>query len=129
MFLICMWNVAKLPKVVHTIVESCPKYEPKGARHIAYDLNDVPLVPDEFIKGNLTAQRMDSFQVPNIVHYIWYRNETKELRFDQALSILSAIKNLKPDAVYFHTNKEPNGKYFDMLKKYSIFKVTNFDPF
>ena len=92
-------------------------------RHIAYNLSNFSTVPHEFIKGKLEAERHDTFQVPNVVHYIWYATNRTELRFDKALSILSAIKNLKPDAVYFHTNLPPTGKYFDMLKAYSVFKV------
>ena len=92
-------------------------------RHIAYDLTNFSTVPHEFIKGKLEAEQHKDFQVPNTVHYIWYQDKKVDLRFDKALSILSAIKNLKPDAVYFHTNMAPTGKYFEMLTKYSVFKV------
>ena len=91
--------------------------------HIALNLDNLPKKPSEFFKGKIQPDKHRTFQVPNIVHYIWYTDATVDLRFDKALSVLSAIKNLKPDAVYFHTNKEPSGKYFEMLKSYSIFKV------
>ena len=63
------------------------------------------------------------FEVPNIVHYIWYRTEPVEFRFDQALGVLSALKYINPEAVYFHTNVPPKGRYFEMLKTISRFKV------
>ena len=71
------------------------------------------------------------FKVPNVVHYIWYNNDSIEFRFDKAISVLSAIKYIRPDAVYFHTNTEPKGPYYDMLKEIPIFKVcmTFFYPY
>ena len=70
----------------------------------------------------LTSQE-SQLKVPNVVHYIWYKNTPTEFRFDKALCVLSAFKHLKPDAVYFHTNKPPRGKYFETLKKNPVFKV------
>ena len=63
------------------------------------------------------------YEVPNIVHYIWYHNESIEFRLDKALGVLSVSKNIKPDAIYFHTNMEPKGKYYDMMKKLPEFQV------
>ena len=45
-----------------------------------------------------------TFQVPNIVHYIWYNEEPRPLEFHHMLSILSADKFIKPDVIYFHTH-------------------------
>ena len=111
------------------LVPNHPKEEVKHTdcvpcrRHAAESYEDLPVTPEPFIEGMLEAEHHDTFQVPNIVHYIWYQEEVVELRFDKVLCILSAIKNIKPDAVYFHTNKEPSGKYYEMLKQYPIFKV------
>ena len=65
----------------------------------------------------------DTASIPNIVHYIWYNTKKTELRFDHALSVLSAVKYIKPDAIHFHTNNEPSGKYYKMLKNLPMFKV------
>ena len=63
------------------------------------------------------------YKVPNIVHYIWYNNKSVDFPFYKALSVLSAVKHIKPDVVYFHTDTPPKGKYFEMLKNISVFKV------
>ena len=76
--------------------------------------------------SNQTTKHEDAFKVPNIVHYIWYADKEVDFRFDRALSVLSAVKNINPDAVYFHTNFPPTGKYFEMLKEIPRFKVTYF---
>ena len=79
---------------------------------------------------NTTAQNFsilnsvqEGYQVPNIVHYIWYNGKSVDFTFHRALSVLSAVKHIKPDAVYFHTDNPPKGKYFEMLTNISIFKV------
>ena len=74
--------------------------------------------------GSNQSEPEDKFKVPNIVHYIWYADKAVEFRFDRVLGVLSAIKYIKPEAVYLHTNNAPTGKYFEMLKKIPIFEVT-----
>ena len=98
--------------------------ECKTYHHEGYNLSKLPTIPPDFVEEGETAPKhYDTYQVPNIVHYIWYQKKTMELKFDRALGILSAIKHLKPDKVFFHTNMPPKGVYFDMLKNYSIFEV------
>ena len=43
------------------------------------------------------------------------------------LSILSVHKFIKPERIYFHTDAEPSGKYWDLLKNLTEFKVRQFD--
>ena len=81
---------------------------------------DEPLGKDTII---VNSSKTD-FKVPNIVHYIWYAQKPLPLRFDKVLSVLSAVKHLKPEAIYFHTNMEPVGKYYQMLKNISMFQVS-----
>ena len=71
----------------------------------------------------------EEYKVPNIVHYIWYNKESVDFPFHKVLSVLSAVKHIKPDAVYFHTDTPPKGKYFEMLKNISIFKVNSIFKF
>ena len=77
-----------------------------------------------------------SLPVPNIVHYIWlrfhstfslFRTREYELSFHEYLSILSVHKFIKPKWIYFHTDAEPSGKYWDLLKNLTEFKVRQFD--
>ena len=69
-----------------------------------------------------------TYKVPNIVHYIWYNPEVAFLRFDHLLSILSVHKILKPDVIYFHTDREPAGPYWEQAKKIPNFKINHRDP-
>ena len=58
-----------------------------------------------------------SFRVPNIVHYCWYTNEPRSMRYIDYLSVLSAVKVLKPDKIYIHMNMEPVGRHWDAIRK------------
>ena len=82
--------------------------------------NDEPGINRNCTTGN---NREQEYKVPNIVHYIWYSKKSVDFPFHQLLSVLSAVKHIKPDVVYFHTDTPPKGKYFEMLKKISVFKV------
>ena len=78
-------------------------------------------------KVQMLPSQESQLKVPNVVHYMWFQKRPVEFRFDKALCVLSAIKHLKPDAVYFHTNMPPKGKYFEMLKNNSVFKVNVYE--
>ena len=88
----------------------------------------------EALPDNLTQKATPStnssntevFRVPNIVHYIWYNDKTVDLRFDQALSLLSAVKYIRPETIYLHTNNKPNGENYDMIKSVPVLKVRIF---
>ena len=60
--------------------------------------------------GNITE-----LVVPNIVHYIWFGEEGKTMSFVNYLSILSARKVQKPEAILFHCNNLPSGKWWNLL--------------
>ena len=77
-----------------------------------------------------------SFPVPNIVHYVWlrfqstfsiFRTRKHEFSFYEYLSILSVHKFMKPDRIYFHTDIEPSGKYWNLLTNLTEFKVRKLD--
>ena len=70
------------------------------------------------------SDETNKFKVPNVVHYIWYAEKNITFSFDKYLSVLSAMKYIKPEAVYFHTDKPPVGTYFDKLKENPVFKVS-----
>ena len=55
-------------------------------------------------------------KIPNIVHYIWFSTENKDLQYHHMLSILSADRLLQADQIYFHTNKEPIGPYWNQVR-------------
>ena len=63
--------------------------------------------------------------VPNIVHYNWYNKERKQMKFSQMLAVLSAFRHIKPDAIYFHTNKPPDGEYWELLNNLTSLTVVN----
>lgn len=68
------------------------------------------------------------YQVPNIVHYVWYRREDVKFQFHAMLSVLSAYKILNPDVIYFHTNSKPRGKYVNKIKAIPSLKVVKRSP-
>ena len=68
------------------------------------------------------------YLVPNIVHYIWFNDQTRPLKFDHMLSILSAHKFIKPSIIYFHTNKVPTGQYWDKVRKLPELKIVHREP-
>ena len=74
------------------------------------------------------ALRSSEFLVPNIVHFIWFNTETKKFPFNSMLSVLSAHKLINPDIIYFHTNREPNGPYFQRIKQLPNLKVMYREP-
>ena len=94
-----------------------------GVKSILCNLTTQGATASDGNHTDLTKTADKDFLVPNIVHYIWYMDQSVEFIFDKAISVLSAAKNLKPDAIYFHTNNPPHGKYFDMVKKLPNFKV------
>ena len=68
------------------------------------------------------------FQVPNIVHYIWYNDKPSPFKFHHMLSVLSAHKFINPTEILFHTDNEPVGTYWDRVKKLPKFKVVKRAP-
>ncbi|CAH1796360.1 unnamed protein product [Owenia fusiformis] len=55
----------------------------------------------------------NDFKVPNIVHYCWYSNMSKEWTFTQYLSVLSVHRFIKPSMILFQTNYPPHGYYWN----------------
>ncbi|OWA51050.1 hypothetical protein BV898_15552 [Hypsibius exemplaris] len=54
---------------------------------------------------------------PLIVHYIHFQENPLPLSFLDCISVVSVIKNLQPDFIYYHTNK-PDFWPFDPCAKY-----------
>ena len=54
-----------------------------------------------------------SFQVPNVVHYIWFSKH--RMNFYHFLSAISASKILKPCLILYHGEFQPFGKYWKFL--------------
>lgn len=55
----------------------------------------------------------DGLPVPKLVHYIFLGN--RDFTFFYLLSILSSYRILKPGFIFVHTEKIPNGKWWDHL--------------
>ena len=77
---------------------------------------------------NIEEKDTGNYIIPNIAHYIWYSNVKKPLKFVPYLSIMSAARLMKADKIYFHTNNEPVGKYWEEVKKLPNFIVTKRKP-
>ncbi|CAD5117920.1 DgyrCDS6665 [Dimorphilus gyrociliatus] len=58
-----------------------------------------------------------TYKIPNIIHYVWYNEKEKELKFHHLLSMLSSFRIQNPEKIIFHTNKEPVGKYWNEAKR------------
>lgn len=64
----------------------------------------------------VNASLGNSFVVPNIVHFIWFAdNSNREMSFLNYVSILSAYKVQQPDVIMFHCNFLPSGKWWGKL--------------
>jgi hypothetical protein len=57
----------------------------------------------------------DGYAVPNIVHFVWFSNETKAFRFYYFLSFMSAHNIQKPCVILVHSNILPAGPYWDYM--------------
>ncbi|PSN54197.1 hypothetical protein C0J52_03533 [Blattella germanica] len=58
---------------------------------------------------------VDDFIVPNIVHFL--RFNTSEFSFVEAVTVLAAFKNQKPDVIMFHTDVyEFTGPHWEKIK-------------
>ena len=68
---------------------------------------------DGVVEGDTKSEKL---KIPNIVHYLWYKDITTDLEYHQMLSILSAKRLLKADRILFHTNNKPNGPNWDRVK-------------
>jgi hypothetical protein len=54
--------------------------------------------------GPREAGATEGFKAPNIVHYLWYADESVPWTFTQYIGVLSASKVLKPDKIIIHMN-------------------------
>lgn len=70
----------------------------------------------------------NKFQVPNIVHFIWFANESKPFKFHHMLSVLSAHDKINPDLVLFHTNMEPIGHHWDRVRNLTKLRIVPRKP-
>ncbi|CAH0776321.1 unnamed protein product [Bemisia tabaci] len=57
--------------------------------------------------------------VPNIVHFILF--EDPQMSFMHFVCVLAALRNQRPDRIYFHTNVAPSGNYWERLLKLGPF--------
>lgn len=63
--------------------------------------------------------------VPNYLHFLRYSSKLANVSFMDAVCILAAFKNQKPDKIFFHTNLPKfSGKHWDTLMKVPGFKET-----
>ena len=108
---------------------NCPKLEkptcPPVTGNSPKDKSKQPDVPQKIGEDfNIN----DEFQVPNIVHYIWYNTKPSPFRFHHMLSVMSASKFLNPEVIYFHTDNEPTGEFWDRTKSLPKLKINKRDP-
>lgn len=65
--------------------------------------------------NNETGTEDGEYIVPNIVHFLFF--DISELSFVDAVCVLAAFKNQRPEKIYFHTNvAEFKGRYWEKLK-------------
>lgn len=74
---------------------------------------------------NETGIASGPYIVPNYVHFLRYSTNLANVSFMDAVCILAAFKNQKPEKIYFHTNLPKfGGKYWDILTKVPGFEKT-----
>lgn len=65
--------------------------------------------------SNETGTADGEYIVPNIVHFLFF--DISELSFVDAVCVLAAFKNHRPEKIYFHTNVEEfRGHYWEKLR-------------
>ncbi|XP_070547862.1 uncharacterized protein [Ptychodera flava] len=80
--------------------------------------NDEDLLPvcqKDRTTNRREPERHDKALIPNIAHFVWFY-DPQPLRFDQFISILSTHTVMKAEKILFHTNNEPIGRYWQILK-------------
>jgi hypothetical protein len=65
--------------------------------------------------NNETGTSDGEYIVPNIIHFLFF--DITELSFVDAVCVLAAFKNHRPEKIYFHTNMEEfSGHYWEKLQ-------------
>ncbi|XP_023716727.1 uncharacterized protein LOC111869411 isoform X4 [Cryptotermes secundus] len=65
--------------------------------------------------NNETGTQDGEYIVPNIVHFLFF--DISEISFVDAVCVLAAFKNQRPEKIYFHTNvAEFKGPYWEKLE-------------
>ncbi|XP_070569797.1 uncharacterized protein [Ptychodera flava] len=73
----------------------------------------------EWMTGKLKPHRQAI--VPNIAHFIWFT--CHEFRFDHLIPILSAFYVMKADRIMFHTDCEPDSRWWKEAKNIPVLEV------
>ncbi|XP_070534367.1 uncharacterized protein [Ptychodera flava] len=58
----------------------------------------------------------DHHVIPNIAHFIWF--SCHPFKFEDLISVLSVHRVMKAEAIYFHTDCEPTGKWWLEAKEF-----------
>ncbi|XP_077980073.1 uncharacterized protein LOC144435351 [Glandiceps talaboti] len=87
-------------------------------------LDNILLDSDGWLNG--TLQPHDHPVIPNIAHYTWLY--CRDFSFIHLLSLVSAYKVMQPDKIYFHTNCEPEGRWWNEVKLIPILEVKYIEP-
>ena len=99
-----------------TSISICPSCDcPKSSQKLPVSLSE-------------ESKHTPYFQVPNIVHYIWFSDSSKPFMFHHMLSVQSAHKLINPSVILFHTDHTPVGKYWERVVKLPKFKVVKREP-
>ncbi|OWA51041.1 hypothetical protein BV898_15543 [Hypsibius exemplaris] len=87
------------------------------ARFPEPDINLQQEQAKQFNINEQTARTTSSNADPLIVHYIFLQEKPSDISFLDCMGVVSVMKNLQPDFIYFHTNY-PDHFPFDNCLKY-----------
>jgi hypothetical protein len=62
--------------------------------------------------------------IPNIFHFIYFYRDNADFPLSHYININSARILNNPDKIYFYSDKEPSGKYWDKISSYIEFVKT-----
>ena len=85
------------------------------------------VLDDPLLTKNGSSKQTSVYKVPNIVHFIWF-GENKEMKFLNYISILSAHRIQKPDAIFLHCNHLPVGHWWEKLWREVPIKIHHREP-
>lgn len=97
-------------------------------RHL-YCSDDLWTLAGDDFEGfdNETGIQLDTFIVPNYVHFLRVGDSMKEFNFIDTVVVLSALKNQKPEKIFFHTDQKFTGHFWNVLVRTEGFmKVVEF---
>jgi hypothetical protein len=110
-------NISIMTPTRQMMVIVCDGAEFRFDYRVTANMSEVYRIPFQHpcLASVIKTSCQDGLAVPNIVHFVWFANETKVFRFYYFLSFMSAHNIQKPCVILVHSNVLPAGPYWDYM--------------